>query len=119
MPAPKPVTTINSKFTTAPAFAEMSKSMNDWTAAWMEGATRWYGDSAKFVSDRLERDRQALERFAGCKTFAEFAEVQQDWIGKAADDYTRESRRVMELALSSATFTPSSAQPQETPPANA
>jgi hypothetical protein len=100
MPTPKAFP-VDMSFTSAPGFSEMSKTMNVWTAAWVDGVTRWYGDGARFVSERLERDRATLERLAVCKTFADFAEVQQHWAGQAAEDYARESRRLFEIAFES------------------
>jgi hypothetical protein len=83
---------------------DMSKTASDWSAAWFEGVNRWYGDTARFVSDRLEHDRKTLERLAGCKTFAEIAEVQQAWAGKCAEAYAQEGRRMLERTLTGAAF---------------
>ena len=66
--------------------------------ALMESAANFVrGESFRFLNLRADRNRAALERFAGCHGVPGVLTVQKEWLGEMMQDYTALGQRQAEL----------------------
>ena len=63
---------------------------------YVEGMAERNQEMTRFVAERLRYDAEFGHALAGCGSFAEAAEMQQEWMKKAADDYMAEARKLGE-----------------------
>ena len=64
---------------------------------YVEGMAERNQEMTRFVAERLRYDAEFGHALAGCGSFAEAAEMQQEWMKKAADDYMAEARKLGEI----------------------
>ena len=76
----------------------------DMTAAMMAAnpalAKSWatlMNESARFLSERLQKDLDAQKALLACKTPAEVVEVQTEFFRKAMTDYSDEAQRMFKI----------------------
>jgi|GEM_PF-5999339 len=78
---------------------------------YVDGVAVLNQEMTRFLTDRLRQDAEFGHALTGCQTFAEAADMQREWVRKAAEDYAAEAQRLGELgrdALSSGARQPSS-----------
>ena len=80
-----------------------TKAASDLASAMLRGqpvAKAWseiMQESARFVTDRLQKDLEAQQALLKCKTPAEVAQVQSAFFQTAIEEYTDEARRMFEI----------------------
>jgi hypothetical protein len=78
----------------ASAFDAAIRAGETYGKAWLA----WQQELLKFISNRLVWDSRVSEALAGCKTPADVAEVQKDWLMTTAQDYFDETTRLFQFA---------------------
>lgn len=58
----------------------------------------WQQEVSRFVAARLECDGELGRRLLGCGTWNEAVMLQQEWAGRAVQDYLEEANRLASLA---------------------
>lgn len=77
---------------------------------YVEGMAELNQEMTRFVAQRLRYDAEFGHALAGCGSFVQAAEMQQEWMKKAADDYMTEAKKLGEIGqkvVSHVTQTPS------------
>ncbi|SDG11273.1 MULTISPECIES: phasin family protein [Thalassobaculum] len=77
---------------------------------YVEGMAELNQEMTRFVAQRLRYDAEFGHALAGCGSFVQAAEMQQEWMKKAADDYMTEAKKLGEIGqkvVSDVTQTPS------------
>lgn len=64
---------------------------------YVEGIAELNQEMTRFVAERLRYDAAFGHALTGCHSFVQAAEMQQEWMKKAADDYTAEARKLGEI----------------------
>lgn len=64
---------------------------------YVEGMAELNQEMSRFVAQRLRYDAEFGHALAGCGSFVQAAEMQQEWMKKAADDYMAESQKLGEI----------------------
>ncbi len=64
---------------------------------YVEGMAELNQEMTRFVAERLRYDAEFGHALAGCGSFVQAAEMQQEWMKKAADDYMAEARKLGEI----------------------
>ncbi|MEQ8586640.1 MAG: phasin family protein [Thalassobaculaceae bacterium] len=64
---------------------------------YVEGVAELNQEMSRFVAERLRCDAEFGHALADCQSVAKAAEMQQEWIRKAAEDYASEARKLGEL----------------------
>ncbi|WPZ35430.1 phasin family protein [Thalassobaculum sp. OXR-137] len=64
---------------------------------YVEGMAELNQEMTRFVAQRLRYDAEFGHALAGCGSFVQAAEMQQEWMKKAADDYMAEAKRLGEI----------------------
>lgn len=64
---------------------------------YVEGMAELNQEMTRFVAERLRYDAEFGHALTGCHSFAKAAEMQQEWIKKAAEDYASEARKLGEI----------------------
>jgi hypothetical protein len=67
-----------------------------------ESVFAWQRELVRFATTRLKRDADFGQALATARTWTDAVKLQQDWAQAAIEDYTEETRRLMEIASSSA-----------------
>lgn len=57
----------------------------------------WNGEICQFVSQRLQRNGDAVEGMTKCQSLPEMFAIQGQWLQHAADDYLKEASKLMEV----------------------
>lgn len=66
--------------------------------AYFQGASALNGEMVKFLSTRLNHDAEFGQSLAKCRNWNEAAELQQDWVQTATQEYFAEAGKLFELA---------------------
>jgi hypothetical protein len=66
--------------------------------AYAEACLAWQSEIFRFAASRLQWDAKVGEALASCKSVAELAEVQKDWVESTVKDYVDEGNRLFQLA---------------------
>ncbi|MDF1793486.1 MAG: phasin family protein [Thalassobaculaceae bacterium] len=64
---------------------------------YVEGVAELNQEMTRFVAERLRYDAEFGHALTGCRSFVQAAEMQQEWVKKAADDYTAEAKKLGEI----------------------
>ena len=64
---------------------------------YVEGMAELNREMSRFVAERLRCDAEFGHALAGCGSFVQAAEMQQEWVKKAADDYMAEAQKLGEI----------------------
>lgn len=64
---------------------------------YVEGIAELNQEMTRFVAERLRYDAEFGHALAGCGSFVQAAEMQQEWVKKAADDYIAEAQKLGEI----------------------
>ena len=59
--------------------------------------SEWNMEASQFVSHRLARNSETLGRMAKCPSLPEILAIQNQWVREAADDYMKQTSRLMEV----------------------
>lgn len=75
----------------------MVESMVQASQAYVEGLVAAGQEGASFVSQRLDTDMKTCNCLADCRSYEDFAQVQQDWMATALADYSQQWMRMAEV----------------------
>lgn len=78
---------------------------------YVEGVAEMNQEMTRFVAERLRYDAEFGHALAGCRSFAQAAEMQQEWVRRAAEDYMTEAKKLGEIGqkvVAETTHVPSS-----------
>ena len=64
---------------------------------YVAGVAELNQEMTRFMAERLRYDAEFGHALAGCGSFAKAAEMQQEWVKKAADDYMAEAQKLGEI----------------------
>ncbi|MCR9072184.1 MAG: phasin family protein [Alphaproteobacteria bacterium] len=64
---------------------------------YVEGMAELNREMTRFVAERLRYDAEFGHALTGCHSFAQAAEMQQEWVRKATEDYMTEAKRLGEI----------------------
>lgn len=64
---------------------------------YVEGIAELNQEMTRFVAERLRYDAEFGHALTGCGSLVQAAEMQQEWIKKAADDYMAEAQKLGEI----------------------
>jgi hypothetical protein len=59
--------------------------------------SEWNTEASHFLSDRVAQNSETMSRMAKCQNFPEIFAVQARWMQEAADDYLKETSKLMEV----------------------
>ena len=59
--------------------------------------SEWNMEVSQFVSHRLARNGETLGRMAKCPSLPEIFAIQNQWVRDAADDYIKQTSKLMEV----------------------
>lgn len=64
---------------------------------YVQGIAELNQEMTRFVAQRLRYDAEFGHALTGCGSFVKAAEMQQEWVKKAADDYLAEAQKLGEI----------------------
>ena len=64
---------------------------------YVEGMAELNQEMTRFVAARLRHDAEFGHALSACQSVGQAAQMQQDWVKKAADDYVAEARKLGEI----------------------
>ncbi len=73
------------------------------TQAYTKGCLEFQQEILRFMSSRLQWDSKVGQALASCKTVAEVAEVQRDWLDSTTKEYVDEAGQLFRLGSKLAT----------------
>ncbi len=68
----------------------------------IRGLTDFSQETAEFVSTRLQKDMQAAQRLAACRSVGEAWQCQADFFGDMMTDYASQASKILHLGARSA-----------------
>lgn len=66
--------------------------------AWMKGMAGFHEELATFFNTRLQHDAELTRALAGCTSWQEAIELQQNWMRETAEEYTRAAQTLTTLS---------------------
>lgn len=75
----------------------MVDSMVQASQAYMDGMLAASRESAEFANRRLDADVKTCGRFSNCHSYEDMAQVQQEWVQTALQDYSRQWLRMAQV----------------------
>ena len=67
------------------------------TEIWLDSWTKLAGESARFVTQRLEQDMDLLAKVRACKSPLELLQLQSAFMQRALVDYMREATKLADM----------------------
>lgn len=74
-------------------------------SAVLEGITRWNSEVSRFIADRIEEDVRTQKEMMRCQTLKDLQTVQSRFVSTAMEQYSTETRRLMDVSRSIITAT--------------
>lgn len=75
---------------------DMTQVMTGANPKVMEAWVELLNDSARFVTDRLQKDQETQQALLNCKTPADIMQVQSEFFKDAVEQYTAQTTRMCE-----------------------
>lgn len=75
----------------------MVESMMQASQAYMDGVLAASQETMNFANHRLDTDVKTCNKLASCGSYEDVAQLQQQWLAGALEDYSRECSRMAEM----------------------
>ncbi len=98
-----PHDTAPNPFAQVEGFSSMAASLAAASQAYMSAMGKCQGEICSFVTRRLTSDLEHGRQLAACRDWGQAAQMQQQWLSQAVEDYVSEGQKLMQLTTKAAT----------------
>ena len=79
------------------ASSDATRRMCEQGQSFVDAMSVWNSEISQFVSHRIARNTEAFARLTKCQAFPDAFAIQAQWIQDAADDYSKEMQKFIEV----------------------
>ncbi len=80
------------------ASSDATRRLCEQGQSFVDAMSEWNSEISQFVSHRIARNTEAFARLTKCQALPDAFAVQAQWIQDAADDYSKEMQKVVEVS---------------------